>query len=347
MTASLREQNGTTTLLPDSAAGGTVAGTVPPSRLAAYRVRSPISRRYLISRLVNAVLTVWGVITIVFFAMHLTGNPAALLVAANATPQQLAAMTKQMGFDQSPVEQYFHFIGQVVTGHFPLSIVYDVQPLQIVFQRLPATLVLGGTGLAGGIVVGLLAGFIAALGRFPKVRWVPVSLLTAFEGIPSFFLGVVLIALFAITLPLLPLSGDQSPVAIILPALVIVLALAAPIARVFRTSLIETRSADHVRLAESKGLSPAWVLLRHVVINSLGPVVNVLGVQAGVVFGGEVVTETVFSWPGVGQLTISALGNRDYPVVLAAVTVLAIGFVLVNLLVDVVAAALDPRGAHR
>jgi peptide/nickel transport system permease protein len=171
--------------------------------------------------------------------------------------------------------------------------------------------------------------------------------LTAFEGIPSFFLGVVLIALFAITLPLLPLSGDQPPVAIILPALVIVLALAAPIARVFRTSLIETRNADHVRLAESKGLSPTWVLLRHVVINSLGPVVNVLGVQAGVVFGGEVVTETVFSWPGVGQLTVSALGNRDYPVVLAAVTVLAVGFVIANLLVDVLAAALDPRGGHR
>jgi peptide/nickel transport system permease protein len=330
-----------------SAADGSVAVPLPRPLLAAYRVRPPISRRYLISRLVNAVLTVWGVITIVFFAMHLTGDPAALLVAANATPQQLAAITKQMGFDQSPLSQYFTFISQVVTGHYPLSIVYDAQPLQIVLQRLPATLVLGGTGLAGGIVVGLLAGFIAAVGRFPKVRWIPVSVLTAFEGIPSFFLGVVLIALFAITLPLLPLSGDQPPVAIILPALVIVLALAAPIARVFRTSLIETRNADHVRLAESKGLSPTWVLLRHVVINSLGPVVNVLGVQAGVVFGGEVVTETVFSWPGVGQLTVSALGNRDYPVVLAAVTVLAVGFVIANLLVDVLAAALDPRGGHR
>jgi len=153
----------------------------------------------------------------------------------------------------------------------------------------------------------------------------------------------VLIALFAITLPLLPLSGDQPPVAIILPALVIVLALAAPIARVFRTSLIETRNADHVRLAESKGLSPTWVLLRHVVINSLGPVVNVLGVQAGVVFGGEVVTETVFSWPGVGQLTVSALGNRDYPVVFANLYIFALVGLIVNLISDLTYTWIDPR----
>jgi peptide/nickel transport system permease protein len=328
-------------------AGGGAASTPPRAVLAAYRVRAPISRRYLMGRLVNAVLTVWGVVTIVFFALHLTGNPAALLVSPDATPQQLANLTRQMGFDQPLAEQYFTFVGQVLTGHYPVSIRYGVPPLQIVFQRFPATLLLGATGLAGGVVLGLLAGFIAAFGRFRRMRWIPVSVLTAFEAVPSFFLGVVLIALFAITWPLLPLSGDQPPSAIILPAAVIALALSAPIGRVFRTSLLETRDADHVRLAESKGISRPRVLLRHVVINSLAPVVNVLGVQAGVVFGGAVVTETVFSWPGVGQLTVSALGNRDYPLVLAAVTVLAIGFVLVNLLVDVIAAVLDPRGGHR
>jgi peptide/nickel transport system permease protein len=216
-----------------------------------------------------------------------------------------------------------------------------------VFGHLSATLLLGATGLAAGMLAGLSAGYYAAAGRHRRLRRVPVSILTAFEAVPSFFLGVVLIALFSITWAVLPIGGNQTPDSIVLPAAVIALALAAPIARVFRTSLLETLGADHVRLAESKGLSQRAVTVRHVVINSLAPVVNVIGVQAGVVLGGAVVTESVFSWPGVGQLATSAFGSRDYPLVLAPVTLIAVGFVLINLAVDLVGALLDPRGGRR
>jgi peptide/nickel transport system permease protein len=311
------------------------------------QMRWPVTRRYVVGRLVNAVITVWGVITIVFFALHLTGNPVGLLLPADASHADVARLTRLLGFDQSVVTQYFKFIGQVVSGHFPRSIRYNLPPLGLVFSHLPATLLLGAAGLTGGMVLGLAAGFTAAVGRVKQIRWIPVSFLTALEGIPSFFLGVVLIAIFCISWPILPLQGNATADSIILPAAVIACALAAPVARVFRTSVAEALVADHVRLAQAKGISGREVMFRHVILNSLAPVINVMGVQAGVVLGGAMVTETVFNWPGVGLLTVSAIDNRDYPLVLAAVTVLAIEFVLINLLVDVVAAALDPRAGHR
>jgi len=309
--------------------------------------RWPWSRRYLVSRLLNAVLTVWAVLTIVFFALHLTGNPAVVLVAPDAPKETLAQITNLMGFDKPILEQYGIFLRQIVTGHYPDSIRYGESPLHLVAHRLPATLELGAVGLCGAIILGSLAGYVAATSGHRRLRRIPVSVLTSFEAIPSFFLSVVLIALFAITWPILPFAGNDSPDSIVLPALVITCSLAAPISRVFRTSLQETLDADHVRLAQAKGISPRAVMFRHVVVNSLAPVINVIGVQAGVVLGGAVVTETVFSWPGVGQLTTAAIGNRDYPIVLASVTVLAIGFVVINLVVDLVAAGLDPRGGQR
>lgn len=317
---------------------------VEPPRL---RMRWPLSRGYVLGRLANAVAAVWAVLTIVFFSLHLTGDPSVLLVAPDAPASDVARLRAQFGFDDPIAQQYLTFLKQVATGNLPDSIRYGGSPLAIVFDRLPATLLLGVTGLLLGTALGLAAGYLAATGRSERLRRVPVSILTAFEAVPSFFLSVVLIAVFSITWALLPMAGNETPASLVLPASVIALALAAPIARVFRTSLLETVTADHVRLAESKGLSRTAVTVRHVVINSLAPVVNVLGVQAGVVLGGAVVTESVFRWPGIGQLATSALSSRDYPLVLATVTVIATGFVLINLVVDLVGALLDPRGARR
>ncbi|MDL9937286.1 ABC transporter permease [Gordonia sp. ABSL1-1] len=335
-------------------AGQRVRGSSAGQRLRGLRgrlpltsVRAPVSSRYLISRLVNAVIAVWGVLTIVFFSLHLTGNPAVLLVAPDAPKSDLARITAEMGFDRPLHEQYFAFLGNVLSGHFPESIRYGVDPLRVVFDRLPATLLLGGVGLGAGVLVGGAVGYHAVLGRSARLRRIPISILTALEAIPSFFLSVALIAIFAITFAVVPAGGNRSLSSLILPAMVLAAALAAPIARVFRTSLTETLGADHVRLARAKGLGRTAVLGRHVVLNALAPVVNVIGVQAGVVLGGAVITESVFSWPGLGQLMTSSIASRDYPVVLAAVTVMAISFVLINLAVDIVGAILDPRGGRR
>ncbi|MFT4286176.1 ABC transporter permease [Nocardioides sp.] len=326
----------------------TLAATVATTGIDAprRRIRWPLSRRYLLGRLLNAAIAVWAVLTIVFFALHLTGNPAVLLISPDASKGEIERITAQLGLDKPLLQQYAVFLREIAGGHFPESIRYGTDPVGLVLGRLPATLRLGVTGLIGGVALGLAAGWYAA-GRGGRLRRVPVTVLTAFEAVPSFFLSVVLIAVFAITWPVLPIAGDQTASSLVLPAAVIALALAAPIARVFRTSLQDTLDADHVRLAEAKGLSRRAVTLRHVVVNSLAPVVNVIGVQAGVVLGGAVVTESVFGWPGVGQLATSAISSRDYPVVLASVTLIAIGFVLVNLLVDIVAALLDPRGGRR
>lgn len=319
----------------------------PRASVRRHRVRWPLSRRYVLGRLLNAVIAVWAVFTIVFFSMHLTGNPVSLLAPIDATDAEIQELTDLLGFGDPIHEQYFTFLGQLATGQFPDSIRYRSSPVDIVLDRLPATLLLGGLGLLGGVTLGLGAGAYAALGRRTGLRRIPISILTGLEAVPSFFLGIVLIAVFAISLSVLPMQGAGSPAHLVLPATVIALALAAPIARVFRTTLLETLAAEHVRLAESKGLSGPAVTLRHVVVNALAPVVNVIGIQAGVVLGGAVITESVFGWPGVGQLATSALASRDYPLVLATVTLIAVGFVLINLLVDLVAAVLDPRGGLR
>jgi peptide/nickel transport system permease protein len=311
------------------------------------RIRWPLSRRYVLGRLLNAALAVWAVFTIVFFALHISGDPSVVLLGPDATRADVARVHDQLGLDRPLIVQYLIFLGHCLTGDFPDSIRYGTSPVSVVLDRLPATLLLGATGLAAGALAGLSAGYYAAAGRHARLRQIPVSLLTAFEAIPSFFLGVVLIALFTITWAVLPMTEEVSAQSLVLPAAVIAFALAAPIARVFRASLVEALAADHVRLAEAKGLPRRVVTVRHVVLNALAPVVNVLGVQAGVVLGGAVVTESVFRWPGVGQLATSAFETRDYPLVLATVTLIAVGFVVINLAVDVVGALLDPRGSRR
>jgi peptide/nickel transport system permease protein len=328
-----------------------VTATLEAARVAppapSRRIRWPLSRRYLLGRLANAALAVWAVFTIVFFALHISGDPSVVLLGPDATPADVARVHDQMGLDHPLIVQYLLFLGHSLTGELPDSVRYGTSPVSVVFDRLPATLLLGATGLGAGALVGLSAGYYAAAGAHARLRRIPVSILTALEAIPSFFLGVLLLALFTITWAVLAMTEEVSAASLVLPAAVIAFALAAPIARVFRASLLDAFDADHVRLAESKGLSRRAVTLRHVVLNALGPVVNVLGVQAGVVLGGAVVTESVFRWPGVGQLATSAFETRDYPLVLATVTLIAIGFVAINLVVDLVGAILDPRGARR
>jgi peptide/nickel transport system permease protein len=289
------------------------------------------------------VVAVWAVLTAAFFALVSTGNPAQLMVPPQAPASEVQKVAKLLGFDRPLAQQYLTFLRQLVTGHFPQSIVFNQPSLQLVLQRLPASLVLGATGMVLGVLIGGTVGYVAARSRFAAARRLPVSALTALDAIPTFFLGVLLIFVFAVRLPLLPAAGGGSLRTLVLPAVTLAVVVAAPVARIFRTTLIDTIELDHVRTARAKGIRPAAVMLRHVVGNSLLPVVNVIGLQAGTLLGGAVVTESVFSWPGVGQLSIYAIDNRDYPVVLACVFVIAVGYAVINLVVDLVAASLDPR----
>lgn len=306
-------------------------------------LRLPLDLRYLARRVGTGVVAVWGAITVVFFALYGSGNPAVMLIAPDAPAGELERVSRLYGFDRPLYEQYVRFVGAVLSGNFPDSLRYNADPLALALSRLAPSATLGITALLFGVIAGGLIGYVAATSRHPLLRRLPVSLATVLDAIPGFFLAVLLVLLFSVTWQLLPSRGAGTLAHLVLPALTLGTFFVPTIARVFRTALVEVLESDHVRTARAKGLSRARLTLRHVVGNSLGSTLNVLGIQAGVLLGGAVITESIFSWPGVGQLSINAVQNRDYPLVIACVLVIAIGFVVINLIVDVLAAVFDPR----
>ncbi|MEU6831142.1 ABC transporter permease [Nocardia beijingensis] len=306
-------------------------------------VRLPVDPRYLARRLVTGLVAVWGAITVVFFALYATGNPAVMLIAPDAPAGELERVSRLYGFDRPLYEQYVRFVGAVLRGDFPDSLRYNADPLGLALARLLPSATLGAAALLVGVVAGGVIGYVAATSRVPLLRKLPISLATVLDAIPGFFLAVLLVLLFSVTLHVLPSRGAGSLAHLVLPALTLGIFFVPTISRVFRTALVEVLDSDHVRTARAKGLGALRLTTRHVIGNSLGSTLNVLGIQAGVLLGGAVVTESIFSWPGVGQLSVNAVQNRDYPLVIACVLVIAVGFVVINLIVDVVSALFDPR----
>ncbi|WP_169914674.1 ABC transporter permease [Rhodococcoides yunnanense] len=322
----------------------TAVAEVQKSRSLSRRVvRVPVDGRYVVRRLITGLVAVWGAITLVFFALYSTGNPAVMLIAPDAPAGELERVTRLYGFDRPIYEQYVRFFGAVLTGNFPESIRYQSDPLSIVLSRLAPSITLGATALVFGVLIGGAIGYLSATSRSPLLRKLPISIATALDAIPGFFLALLLVLLFSVTWSVLPPRGSGSLAHLVLPAVTLGIYFVPTIARVFRTAVVEVLESDHVRTARSKGIGSLTLTLRHIVGNSLGSTFNVLGIQAGVLLGGAVITESIFSWPGVGQLSINAVQNRDYPLVIACVLVIAIGFVIINLVVDVLSVIFDPR----
>ncbi|GAA4884622.1 ABC transporter permease [Pseudonocardia benzenivorans] len=319
-------------------------GPAPSSwTVARRRVRAPVSWRYIGGRLATGLVAVWGAVTLVFFALNATGNPAILLVPPDAPPDEILRLTHLMGFDRPLPVQYWHFLTSVVTGTFPDSIRYGGDPLPIALEKIPASLALGLTGLLIGVLLGGVIGYVSATARSGWLSRVPLGIATGIESVPTFFIGIVLIIVFAVRLGWFPVTSTGDAASMVLPALTLAFAFIPAIARVFRTALLDVLQAEHIRTARAKGLPRHVLVWRHVVANSLGTTLNVVGIQAGVLLGGAVVTESVFGWPGIGQLSINAVQNRDYPLVIVCVLAIAVGFVLINLVVDIVAAVVEPR----
>ena len=319
------------------------AGAGQRAALLARRLRPPVGWRYLGGRLLTGLLAVWGAVTLVFFALYSTGNPALLLVSPDAPPEEAARLTAQLGFDRPVPVQYVTFLGAVLRGDFPDSLRYGSDPVAVALERLPASLQLGLAGLALGALAGAVIGYVSATARSPFWRRVPLSFAVGLDAVPTFFFGILVTLVFAVQLGWLPATGGTGPAGLVLPALTLAVAFVPAVARVLRTAVLDTLGADHVRTARSKGLPHRVVVRRHVLGNSLGPTLSVVGIQAGVLLGGAVVTESIFGWPGVGQLSVNAVQNRDYPLVIVCVLVISVGFVLINLLVDVLAAIAEPR----
>jgi peptide/nickel transport system permease protein len=300
-------------------------------------------KNYLLVRAVESVVAVWGVLTIVFFALRLSGDPAVLMLPVGSTEQQVNEFRHAMGFDRPLPIQYIDFLRRAVTGDFSDSLRFQQPALPLVLERMPATGQLALTALAIAIVFGGLAGFLAATRRGSIFELFAMSGALLGQAMPSFWLGIMLILVFGVVLHWFPTSGQRGPESLVLPAVTLATYSSASIARLFRSSLLEVLGRDYVRTGWAKGLGARQVYLRHAFRNALIPVITMVGLQTGLLLGGSVITETIFSWPGAGRLIVQAIYNKDFPLVQAGVCVLAVMFVTVNFAVDALYAYTDPR----
>lgn len=299
--------------------------------------------RFLVQRLAMALLVLVGVAAIVFFCLFLTGDPAALMLPPDASRADIAQFRHAMGFDDPVALQFLRYLGHAATGDFGTSLRFGRPVLGLIAERLPATALLAVTALGWSTALGFGFGIIAAVYEGGAADFAVRLIALSGQAVPVFWLGLMLILLVSLHWQLLPTGGYGGPAHLVLPAVSLGAYYMSAVTRLVRVSLIEALRQDHVRTARAKGLSEARVVLAHGLRNALAPVLTVQAMQFASLLGGAVVTEIIFAWPGIGRLAVQALQNRDFPLVQAIVLLAASVFVLVNLLVDIAYAALNPR----
>lgn len=299
---------------------------------------------HLIRRSLESVLIIWLATFVVFILLHITpGDPAILILGENATWEQISDLRASMGLNLPLHEQYIRFLAGALRGDLGMSIQAQRPALQVVLERLPATIKLALIAFIISTLVGLPMGIVSAVKRLTWWDHVSMAVALLAQATPAFWLGLMLIVLFAVQLHWLPSSGMGTPRHIILPAVTLACFNIGLVIRFTRSGMLDALSQDYVRTARAKGLAEWVVLVRHALKNALIPVVTVLGLQMGNLLGGAVITETVFAWPGMGFITVAAIYQRDYPVVQAAVLVLVVLVVFINWSMDLVYSYLDPR----
>lgn len=300
-------------------------------------------KAYIVKRLFHSIFVLIGISIVVFIILHLTGDPAALLMPMDATPEQVAQFRQEMGFNDPLIIQYWRFFKGTLRGDFGQSFRHNQPALSLVLERMPATIQLTLAALAIALIIAIPVGIISAIKRNSILDHIGMTGALLGQSTPVFWLGVMLILIFSVILQWFPSSGRGSIENLVLPAITLGMYSMARTARMMRSSMLEVLGQEYMKTAKAKGLSPHMVILKHALKNASIPVVTIVGMELGTLLGGAVITETIFAWPGVGRLAVQAIYNRDYPVVQAAVFVLASIFVLVNLVVDIIYTYLDPR----
>ncbi len=300
-------------------------------------------RDFLIQKLGHTAIVVFCVLTLVFVVLHMTGDPVMMLLPPNASREEIDALTRTLGLDQPLIVQYGRFLARIARGDFGTSLQHQQPAMGLVAERLPASALLAVTALGLAVAVALPLGIVAAARRGTVLDRLAVGLAALGQSAPIFWTGLMLMLVGSVILQLLPTSGYGTWRHLILPALTLASYPMAAIARLVRSGMLEVLDADYVRTARAKGLPERGVVLKHTLRNAALPIVTVVGLQFGLLLGGAIVCEMIFSWPGVGRLMIFAIYNRDFPLVEAAVFVMAMVFVAGNMLVDVCYAWLDPR----
>ena len=298
---------------------------------------------FLLKRLWHTVFVIIGISLISFFFIHLSGDPVMLMLPADASHQEIEALREQLGFNDPLYVQYLRVAARAVRGDFGNSLYYKVPAMELILERLPASLELAIAAMLIALVVAVPIGIVSAVKRGSLLDM--GSMLAALFGLsmPHFWLGIMLILLFSVQLGWLPTSGRGGLEHLVMPSLALGLSLMAMFARLTRSVMLEVLNLDYIRTARSKGLKERVVISKHALKNALIPIVTVAGMQFGFLLGGTVIIETVFAWPGVGRLVVQAIFNRDYPLVQSIVLVLAFIFVAVNFLVDMLYMVMDPQ----
>jgi peptide/nickel transport system permease protein len=300
--------------------------------------------RYFLQRFLMTLPALWLVLTLVFLMIHIVpGDPVEQMLGEGAAPGEIVQLRHALELDRPLPAQYGHYLWQLAHGDLGSSLKFQAPVRRIIFERYPATLQLAFLALLVCAAIAIPAGVLAAHRRGQAVDRA-VGVFTLFGlAIPNFALGPLLILLFSIELGLLPVSGRGGFTYYILPAATLGAALAAILTRMVRGSMLEELSSDYVRTARAKGLSTTAVLFRHAFRNALIPIITILGLQFGTLLAGTIVTETIFSWPGIGRLTVQAISSRDYPLLQGCILVIAVSYVMVNLLTDLLYTVIDPR----
>ena len=300
-------------------------------------------RTFVLRRLVMTGLMLFLVVLTVFLLGHLTGDPVRLMVPDEATEQDMAALRRELGFDRPLAVQFVDFLTHAVQGDLGKSLRYRKPALALVLERMPATVELGTAAMLIALLVAIPAGIVSAPRPGSLVDALTSTASAIGQALPPFWIGIMLIILFAVQLRWLPAAGRGEFGSLVLPAITLGLWPMARMARMLRSSLLEALQEDFVRSARAKGLAERAVLLRHVLRNASIPTVTMAGLTYGSILGGTVITESVFAWPGVGRLALEAVYNRDFPLVQATVLIVAGIFVAINFVLDLIYVWLDPR----
>ncbi len=300
-------------------------------------------QKHFLAKLGQSVLLLFGVVMLVFFMLRITGDPASLMLSREASPEQVAAFREAMGFNRPLIVQFWDFATGAITGDFGNSLHYRSPALALVLERLPATLQLAATGLLIAVLVGIPLGIVG--GFKPGSIADSTARLVALVGqsVPNFWLALILILVFAVNLRWFPAFGRDELKSVVLPAFVLSLPVMGQIVRLTRATVLEVSGEDYIRTARSKGLEPRTIYVKHVLRNVAAPLVSVIAVQFGYMLGGSIYIETIFAWPGMGQLLQLAIGWRDFPLVQAIAVFTSVVVLALNLFTDVAYAIIDPR----
>jgi peptide/nickel transport system permease protein len=298
---------------------------------------------YILRRLLLALLTILGISIVTFGILHLTGDPARLILGELASDQALEAFRRENGLKDPLPVQYARFLGRALRGDFGMSLRYRAPVINLFLERVPATLELGSAAFLIALAVGIPVGIFSALRQNTRADYLVRVLVLFGQAVPGFYLGILLIMVFAVQLRWFPTGGRGGLQNLVLPAFALSLGLMALLIRFTRSAVLDVLRQDYIRTARAKGQREYMVIVGHALRNALIPVTTILGLQVAVLLSGAVVTETVFSWPGIGRFTVQAITARDFPIVQTSVLILSTIIVLANLAVDILYAILDPR----